>query len=91
MSFTKIEVDVLCDWESPERYRLYLDGILMTERNYIWDNQVEFVREHMLVELPPGEHTLEIQAVNQYFSNFSLKNLTVNKVSASLKNNKFTV
>jgi hypothetical protein len=91
MDYTKVEIDVLCDWESPEVYRLFLDGELMSERTYNWPNPQEWLREEITVAIGPGEHLLEITAVNPNFNNFKLTNLTVNKNPVEFKNNKFTI
>jgi hypothetical protein len=45
------------------RYRVYLDDCLITERNYVWDNTQEFIREHLFVELEPGTHFISVKSV----------------------------
>lgn len=77
----------------PQPYRVYLDGDLITERNYIWTNAAnlanhkvpmgQFVRENVWVNLEPGEHELVIEPLNSNFSGFYYKNLRVDAVTVS--------
>jgi hypothetical protein len=88
----RIEVDVLCDWQTdPQAYRLYINNDLYTERTYIWRNPNQWLREIIVAELEPGEHTLTLQPVNPNFPGFRLTNFAVNNKFQNLENGKFTV
>ena len=92
MQDLRIEVDVLCDWQTdPQAYRLYVDDDLYTERTYIWRNPHNWVREILVAELNPGEHSIRIESVKTNFNGFHLANFAVNNEFQSLQNNKFTI
>lgn len=95
MMDVKLTVDVMCDWMAyPPSYRVYVDGDLLTERSYIWDNEHEFVREHLAVTLSPGTHTLVIEPVikPENLAVFKTKNFCINGAGATLgPNNTFTI
>ena len=55
------------------RYRVYLDDCLITERNYVWDNTEEFVREHLFVELSPGTHSIVVKSALEKNDSMSKK------------------
>ena len=60
----KLTADVMCDWFGYEPiYRVYVDGYLITERSYIWDNSYEFIREHVVVDIAPGPHTFVVEPI----------------------------
>jgi hypothetical protein len=62
----KITVDVYAHWgDTPPRYRIYLDGDLMTERDFVWPSHQTFIREHIIVDLEPGQHQLEVEQVGK--------------------------
>ena len=92
MQEIRIEVDVLCDWQSePQAYRLYIDNDLYTERTYIWHNPNQWVREIMVAELESGQHTIKLLPVNSKFSGFRLSNFAINNHFQILQNGAFTV
>ena len=74
-------------------YRIYVDGDLITERTYLWNNNHEYVREHIIVYLEPGNHTLKLEKVRSAGSlcDFYLKNFAINNQPAQLINNTFTI
>jgi hypothetical protein len=72
-----VNLDLYCsDSTNSPRYRLYIDTDLLVERNYVWDNSQNFVREMCELRLEPGKHTLSIVCENP--SIFSIKNVTFN-------------
>lgn len=90
----KLTADVMCDWFGYEPiYRVYVDGYLITERSYIWDNSYEFIREHVVVDIAPGPHTFVVEPILFPGSNatFKVQNFTVNGKSASLTDSTFTI
>jgi len=69
-----ITVDVYCtDITNAPRYRVFVDNYLITERNFVFDEQ--YVRENIFVNLAPGEHTFHLECETD---NFTYTNLTVN-------------
>ncbi len=92
MREVSISVDLYCKWEvTPPVYRLYVDDELLTERTYIWNNAEQFVREHVIVNLEPGTHTLRVESVNLKFTNFAKRNFLINQKPVSLIDDRFTV
>ena len=92
MQDLRIEVDVLCDWQTdPQAYRLYVDDDLYTERTYIWRNPHQWVREILVAELDSGEHTIRIEPVNADFNGFDLVNFAIDDKFQTLENGKFVV
>ena len=79
MKFTTVTADVystICG----EAYRLFIDNELLTERTFIWDPKLEYVKEHIIVQAEQGSiHTVSVQSVNN-LPCFSLKNVTVDGV-----------
>ena len=94
MKEVSITVDIYCDWAwavTPPVYRLYVNDDLLTERTYIWNNREQFIKEHILVNLCPGLHTLTIETVNDPCFKFAKRNITVDNRTVALVNNQFTV
>ena len=94
MKSVLLAVDVMCDWLGYEpAYRVSVDGDLLTERTYIWDNQHQYVREHLAVNLEPGVHTLVIEPIINHGTQaqFKLANFTIDDQPAALVNNTFTI
>ena len=90
----ELSVDVLCKWGpySPS-YRLYVDNNLLTERTYVWNNEEAYIKENIVVNIDPGEHTLTLEKCGEkwIYGEFSLVNLIVDDKPAELVNNKFIV
>ena len=60
-----LSVDVYASWgDVSPRYRVYVDTDLLTERDFIWSGTEQYVREHVIVNLNPGEHTLRVEQIN---------------------------
>jgi hypothetical protein len=84
MNEHKIVVDIYADWdETPPRYRVYVDDDLLTERDFIWDNQI-YVRENILVNLGSGTHKLRIEQCNSSGS-IRTENVKVNDIPSSME------
>lgn len=62
-----LEFDLTC--RKPEGsnpcYRVYIDGDLISEKEYIWDNTKELIRERHELRLAEGQHIIEISSVNK--------------------------
>jgi hypothetical protein len=45
------------------RYRIYLDNELMTERDWVWDQNI-YINEHLLADiLPNTAHTIKVEVI----------------------------
>lgn len=89
---TQISLDVYCEpFSLPQAYRLYIDGDLLTERTYVWQNPDQFVREHIVVYLESGFHEIRIEPVTPGFIGFTYKNFHLNKKLAGTVNNRFVI
>jgi hypothetical protein len=92
MREVSITVDVMCKWAvEPPAYRLYVNDELLTERTYIWDNSEQYVKEHIVVNLESGVHTLRLEPVASRAVIFLKRNLTVDNRPQALVNDQFTV
>lgn len=91
---TQLSIDILCDWVGyAPAYRLFIDGDLITERTYIWDNQSSFVREHVSVDLESGTHCIKLEpvVVLGMQAMFSIKQVTINNNPVALIDNTFII
>lgn len=89
-----LAVDVLCEWMGYDpAYRVYVDGDLMVERTYIWDNNHQHVRELLEVELEPGAHVLNVEPIINHdtLAHFRTTNFTINGIPSDLNNGTFTI
>ena len=79
----KITCDVYARWhERPVRYRVYVDQILLTERDFIWSGSEFYIREHISVALEPGAHCLQLQVVGNSGA-VDARNITVDGTASS--------
>ena len=85
-NITTLDVEVHClqpRWVADEhsKYRLYLDGELLTERDWIW-SQENYIQENMIVEFDQtASHTLSIDVIKtdpSYLTQLALRNLHIN-------------
>jgi hypothetical protein len=54
-------IDIYAHWgDKPPVYRVYVDGDLLTERTFIFEGNKNYIKEHMILELDPGEHYVEV-------------------------------
>jgi hypothetical protein len=95
MNEVKITADIYCDrnfrplefaTDAQKSYRVYMDGDLLTERTYIWDNAEQFVRENIIVDIEPGPHEFKVIPAYPYYNVFSFKNFTVNDQPCTVDN-----
>lgn len=78
----KITVDVYASWSTTSpRYRVYVDRDLLTERDFVWSGSDTYIREHIIVNLQSGTHSLKIEQVGNTGS-IRTKNITVDGVAA---------
>jgi hypothetical protein len=83
----KLTVDVYASWgDVCPRYRVYVDGELLTERDFIWPGSSQYVRENIIVNLPAGPHTLQVEQVNTG-GTILTKNVTLNGAPSSYQFN----
>ena len=79
-----ITVDVYAHWgEKPPRYRVFVDGNMLTERDFSWSGSDTYIRENIIVNLEPGAHQLLVQQVNLGGA-IQSKNVAVNGVVSSM-------
>ena len=89
----KINVDVFCrkrEAGAPS-YRIYVDGDLITERSYIWENAMlpdnpvgQYVKENIWVNLAAGEHEVTIVPVDPSFRGFYITNVMLDDQPAQI-------
>jgi hypothetical protein len=66
MTAHKITVDVYTRYsDKPPKYRVFVDGDLLTERDAGWNGTEVFVTEHIHVNLEPGEHNISVEQVGE--------------------------
>jgi hypothetical protein len=90
----ELTVDVKCDWGGYQpSYRIYVDNELLTERTYLWNNKDAFIREHIVIDVCPGEHTLRLEKCGEkwIWGDFRLEKLTIDGEPADLVDNRFVV
>ena len=80
-----ISVEVHClqpRWIQSEnsKYRIYIDDELMTERDWLWD-QNTFIQEQMIAEISPNlNHTVRVEVIKskrEHITQLGLRNLIV--------------
>jgi hypothetical protein len=85
---TYLDVEVHClqpRWVADEhsKYRLYINDELLTERDWIWAQDI-YIHENMLVEVPTGlMHTVRVEVIKSnpmYLTQLALRNLKVNGI-----------
>lgn len=54
----RVKFDLYCD--SIVTYRIYFDDTLITERDYVWDNEHQIIRETFEVMAKNVPHTISI-------------------------------
>ena len=79
MTEYKVNVDVYGAWQDhPPVYRIFIDNEMICERSFL-AMDYEFLREHIIVNLPSGEHTFRFEELKSKGPNrLSYKNLLVN-------------
>ena len=86
-----ISADIFCTWVNDNpMYRVYVDDHLLTERNYRWNNEHQYVREHIIVDIEPGTHSFYLETIG-YDAKFTVGNFTVNGRPTQLSNHQFVV
>lgn len=83
---TLIDVEIHClqpRWVADEnsKYRIYLNDELLTERDWIWSQDI-YIREHIEVEVEKGlMHNIRVEVIKSnpmYLTQLALRNLIVN-------------
>ena len=81
MQPVELLVDVHCikpETVQQPNYRIYIDGDLITERTWAWNDNT-LIREHLWVDLEPGkDYTIELESIITD-AKFDLKNLQIIK------------
>lgn len=80
-----ITADIYTHWgEIPPRYRIYVDGELLTERDFIWPGHEVYIRENIVVNLKPGLHVLQIEQTRSN-GKIQIKNITLDGEASNLE------
>jgi hypothetical protein len=83
MTEHKLTVDVYAHWgDIPPRYRVFVDGDLLTERDFTWGSAHIYIRENIIVNLDPGTHILTVEQINNA-GTIRTENVTLNGVASS--------
>lgn len=83
MKLHTITVDVYASGgDSNPRYRVYVDGDLLTERDFTWPAHEIYIKENIEVNLPAGQHTVRIEQVGTN-GKIHAKNVTVDGVAST--------
>ena len=86
----KLEFDLMCKKKVPALpYRIIVNGELMTERDYIWDNNIKYIRECIPLDIPSGTHTLDIQNLDHANGTFSINNVSINGKAHTMHDKEF--
>ncbi len=83
MALVKISVDIYA-LDADEVYRIYVNDTLMVERTFRWPPTENFIRENLVIDVPPGEYSVYVTPL----STFILKNVIVN---GALSNDTFII
>ena len=84
-----IAVEVHCvepSWVQMEnsKYRIYLDGELLTERDWVWD-QNTYINEHIIAEISPNDtHRINVEVIKskpEHLTKLDLKNFYISEVA----------
>ena len=78
-----LTVDVYAHWgDAPPKYRVYVDGDLLTERDFTWSGAHIYIKENIIVNLDPGTHILQVEHINN-LGTIRTENVTLNGVPSS--------
>ena len=80
-----IEVHCLYADQGP-RYRVYVDQDLLTERTFIWVSGKQYIEEHLVVNLQPGQHRIRIENVDPDRGIITTKKLTLDGIPTAGEN-----
>lgn len=86
---TKLEIDLFCNIRRDKvAYRLYVNDELMTERDYIWDNEKEYISENISLNLTKGMHSVIIENINPENGEFYINTIRINGKITTIYNNR---
>ena len=88
MKAIKLTFDLMCEKKMPGAvpYRIYINGELMTERDYVWDNASFYVREVVPVYLKAGLNVINIENLDPGNGQFTINNLILDGIEKRLFN-----
>lgn len=92
--FVIVTFDLYCEFNAEfPAYRIYVDGKLMTERNYRWNNKKQYITETVPIRTESGPHYLVLENLNSESASFEIKNFKVNGVPSvyRLSDNRFVL
>ena len=72
-----IQFNLWCEWSDfPQAYRIYFNETLMTERNYIWDNERDVLQERLVVHADEEkENVVTIKRIGPITGEFHINKL----------------
>lgn len=78
MKTYKITVDIYAhNFEAHPRYRVFVDGNLLTERDFVWNPRKIYISEQIYVNLEAGGHNLSIEQVSGTPNTIDPRNVTL--------------
>lgn len=80
-----LEIHCLYAKQGP-RYRLYVDQDLITERTFTWVSGKQYIHEHIVVNVQPGQHSIRIENVDPDLGIITTKNLTLDGIPTAGEN-----
>lgn len=83
MKLHTITVDVYAHWgDVHPRYRVYVDGDLLTERDFTWPAHEIYIKENIEVNLSAGKHSVRVEQIGTN-GKIHAKNVTVDGVAST--------
>jgi len=84
-----ISFNLFCKWKDfPQTYRIYLNDQLMTERDYIWDNDNHVLQERIpVVSSTDDHHIIKIEHIGQQTGRLRIDKLTTEPPGIDVKVN----
>jgi hypothetical protein len=61
MSLHELTMEIHAHWgDKPPAYRIYVNDDLLTERTFNYPGNTTYIREHIVVDLAPGSHFIQL-------------------------------
>lgn len=78
----EIKLDVHCRYGDElyrPSYRIFVDGDLLAERNFIWAGSRTYIEELLTVNLDHGKHYIKVDKINDPRMLLSVDNVRINE------------
>ena len=78
---SRVKFDILLNGVPAElpKYRVYVDNDLFVERTFVWDSNLHYIQENLVLVISPGPHVLRIEKLPSD-ANFTVRNCLVDDV-----------